>query len=299
MTNHYADGSTTEPTVSVIVPTHNRPGGLGEALQSILSQSLQDFEVIVIDDGSSPPASPVDDPRIRCHRTAHSEGPGAARNRGIASASGRYLSFLDDDDVYHPEKLRIAVEALEANPDCAYAVHRMTFRELDTSPRGSGDQSVLREGTRPMLLSQPPHVDSVVLRRDMTADLRFDETFPAAADLDYMIRLARCGPQLFIDSVLGAHTTTGRGQVSAVGLEKRLQGRQMLLDRYPEEFADPAVRAFYLLRLGHLYRRSGQRLKALRVIGQGLRIAPRSLQLWKALAYLGLPRGLVHRLTAK
>src|SRR5690242_12454791 len=96
------------PFFSVVIPVYNRADVLIGALRSVLTQTEQDFEIIVVDDGSKDdPASVVDsfhDPRIRFHRQIN-RGGGAARNAGIDLAKGRFTAFLDSDDVYLPDHL--------------------------------------------------------------------------------------------------------------------------------------------------------------------------------------------------
>jgi glycosyltransferase involved in cell wall biosynthesis len=106
-------------SVSVIIPTYNRAAMLGDALESVLAQTYQDFEVIVVDDGSTDHTSRVVD---RYHRRVRyirqeNQGHAAAKNTGIATAGGRYIAFLDDDDVWLPRKLALQVDLLESNPD--------------------------------------------------------------------------------------------------------------------------------------------------------------------------------------
>lgn len=97
-----------EPLFSVVIPTYNRTAMLVRAVASVRRQALEDFEVIVVDDGSREPQAgltSLHDPRIRLLRTSANSGAAAARNVGIAAARGRYISFLDDDDEYLPSFL--------------------------------------------------------------------------------------------------------------------------------------------------------------------------------------------------
>ncbi|MFN3715374.1 MAG: glycosyltransferase family 2 protein [Thiobacillus sp.] len=107
-----------KPTFSVIVPTHNRPALLAEALDSLRAQTRGDWEAVVIDDASTPAVSIAQgDPRIRLVRQDPGQGGAAAKNRGIAEARGEILAYLDDDDLYAPDYLEQAGEALERRAD--------------------------------------------------------------------------------------------------------------------------------------------------------------------------------------
>ncbi len=108
--------------ISVIIPYFNRRHTIRTAINSVLQQTFQDFEVIVVDDASTDDvngalAPYADDARIRLIRKAANQGPGAARNTGIAAAQGRFVAFLDSDDRWLPKKLERQVEAVLAEPD--------------------------------------------------------------------------------------------------------------------------------------------------------------------------------------
>lgn len=109
------------PLVSVVIPTHNRPELLAEALQSVAAQTLTDWETIVVDDASQPRVDPeyilqTYGPRVKVLRHELAKGGSASKNTGIQAAAGQYLAFLDDDDVYDPKYLATAVATLERHP---------------------------------------------------------------------------------------------------------------------------------------------------------------------------------------
>ncbi|BAN36773.1 family 2 glycosyl transferase [Sulfuricella denitrificans skB26] len=106
------------PRVSVIIPTHNRPVLLAEALTSLLAQTFTDWEALIVDDASTTPVT-IDegDKRIRVLRHSSSQGGAAAKNAGIKDASAEILAFLDDDDLYAPQYLERALGILDRNPN--------------------------------------------------------------------------------------------------------------------------------------------------------------------------------------
>ena len=113
-----ADGST--PTVSVVIPTYDRPDMLAEAIESVLNQTYDPVELVVVDDGSPTSARPVVESLAEnavFHRFDHNRGANVARNEGIRRSSGEYVAFLDDDDRWEPRKLARQVEVLEADDD--------------------------------------------------------------------------------------------------------------------------------------------------------------------------------------
>lgn len=105
--------------VSVIIPTYNCADYIGETLDSILAQTLTDWEVVVMDDCSTDATEDVVKsyaeycPRIHYYRLGEHMGPAAARNEGIKRASGRYIAFLDSDDIWKPEKLEKQIRFME------------------------------------------------------------------------------------------------------------------------------------------------------------------------------------------
>ena len=105
------------PRISVIMPTHNRPVLLAEALASLRAQTFSDWEAVIVDDASSPPVT-ADDRDARIHVLHHkvAQGGAAAKNTGIKSALGEILAFLDDDDLYAPQYLERALDILDRHP---------------------------------------------------------------------------------------------------------------------------------------------------------------------------------------
>ncbi len=106
------------PLVSVIIPTFNRLGFLKEAVESVEKQSSRDFELIIVDDGSTDSTGGyLEGLPVKYIRLGHSGFPGRVRNAGAKAAEGKYLAFLDSDDLWEPEKLARQVSYLTANPE--------------------------------------------------------------------------------------------------------------------------------------------------------------------------------------
>jgi glycosyltransferase involved in cell wall biosynthesis len=111
------------PLVSVVIPTYNRPHLIGRAVQSVLNQTYQNFEIVVIDDSPNDETEQIiksfNDQRIKYIKNKERKGPSAARNQGIKASDpqSKYIAFLDDDDEYLPQLLEKAVKKLEENSD--------------------------------------------------------------------------------------------------------------------------------------------------------------------------------------
>ncbi|MEW5676299.1 glycosyltransferase [Flavobacterium enshiense] len=108
------------PLVSIIIPTYNRTEYLKLTLESVVNQTFQDFEIIVVDDGTPNDANQelcASIAKVQYVKIANSGGPAKPRNEGIKRAKGKYLAFVDDDDLWLPNKLEVQVTILENNPD--------------------------------------------------------------------------------------------------------------------------------------------------------------------------------------
>lgn len=121
------------PNVSVIIPVYNRSELLKEAVQSVLDQTYRDFELIVVDDGSDSEEMALttdicERAGARLIRLTHFGCPGRARNRGVEQASGRWIAFLDSDDIWCPEKLQKQVDYLNENKGCALVHTREVWK---------------------------------------------------------------------------------------------------------------------------------------------------------------------------
>jgi glycosyltransferase involved in cell wall biosynthesis len=186
------------PFFSVVIPVYNRANMLGATLCSVLEQTEQDFEIVVVDDGSKDdPARVVaalNDPRIVFIRRENGGG-GAARNTGIDRALGRYIAFLDSDDLYLPHHLATMRKLLEGKPNTgAYAriiVDRGEECTIVKPPRAilpGEDMATYLLCDRGFLPTS-----TIVVAAELARKIRFHENLPAAEDTDFAIRAALAG----------------------------------------------------------------------------------------------------------
>ncbi len=202
--------STNTPKVSVIVPTVNRPKMLKNAVQSILGQTFQDFEIIVVNDAGENVGSIIqsfNDRRIQYISHLQNKGLAATRNTGIRNAKGKYIAYLDDDDVFLPNHLETLVRFLEGNPEFkvaytdAFRVHQNKIngdyvpvaRDLPYS-RDFDPVEILFGNYIPVLciLHHKKILDEIGL---------FDETLTTHEDWDLWIRISRKYPFYHIKQV--------------------------------------------------------------------------------------------------
>ena len=125
------------PIVSVIIPTYNRVYLLGRAIRSVLTQTYQDFEIIVVDDGSTDNIEDVvtnfNDSRIKYIRHEKNKGGAVARNTGIKAARSKYSAFLDSDDEWLSDKLKQQIECLENSDEEVGVVYCEFYSQDDNS----------------------------------------------------------------------------------------------------------------------------------------------------------------------
>jgi len=277
-------------TISVVIPTHNRPQALGHAVASVAGQTRQADEIVIVDDGSTPPVDPsrFTDDRLTMIvvRNESPLGAAGARNAGVSAATGEFIAFLDDDDTWDPAKLKLVTECLVQHDTADVVIHRTGYHSAQT-PR-IVDCSQIHEPLVRMIRSQPPHLDGVTVRRTLHLENPFDVTMEAAEDLDYLMNLAKVGVTMVESGAVLA--VFGEDEPSVIGTDARIAGRLSLLDRHPEIVRDPQALAFFHVRLGHLQRRDGRRSDAVASFTSALRIQPTSTQAWK-----GLTRSLIGR----
>ncbi len=209
VTNHPAPG-TAAPRVSVLMTTHNGARFIRESIDSVLAQTLTDFELIVADDASTDETPSLlagySDPRLRVVRPERNLGVAEARNFGLAACRGEYVAALDHDDISLPERLAVQVRYLDAHPEVVLAGTEVLLRMQDgrTLPTDHAP------GSSPALVHWMLHVDnpftwsSVMLR---AAALRRLGTFmrreaEPADDFDLYHRLLRVGALARLDETL-------------------------------------------------------------------------------------------------
>ena len=185
---------TSNPTVSVVIPCYNLGAYLDQAVQSVLDQTFQDFEIIIIDDGSTDAATrhlftSYGRPKTRILRTPN-QGLAKARNLGIEEARGCYISCLDADDLFEPDFLTRTVEVLEADPSLAFAscwLKAFGDQNFEWSPNGCDF---------PWLLVEDTVCTAALTRRAALVEVGgFDSGMPVAGyeDWDLAISLVERG----------------------------------------------------------------------------------------------------------
>jgi len=309
-----------KPLVSVIIPTYNCEAYVGQAISSVLAQTYDHNEIIVVDDGSTDTTRTVLVPywdRI-CYVYQENRGLAAARNTGIREAKGDLIAFLDADDIWFPTKLELQVAAFENRPEAGLAfADFMDFDDtrvtrssrLHTWPQAMAWFDRHRVGEIEMacgpmyeelLAANWIHASSVMVRRDVLSNVGpFDETLRAGEDLELWLRVARRYPFLCVNSLLSGYRYRADSLCGPIGsratrvnhiivnvLEQHLRGHQI-----PGEHVN-SVRRVLCQRywsLGWTYFGENRFADARRFFQQGIRYQPFHRQHWLYLCASFLP----------
>jgi alpha-1,6-rhamnosyltransferase len=200
----------TGPLVSLIVASYNGARFLRESLESAFAQSFPSFEVVFVDDGSEDGTGEIAQSFPVQYIRQSNQGLPAARNAGLALAQGKYVAFLDDDDVLPPTKLEVQARYLDEHPAIGCVL---------------GRQEWIFEGMEPKQLPRDPVFDEVggiqfvtaMIRREVLEDLGgFDPSYTYAEDRDLFIRLRERGIEIAV--------------LPEVVLHKRLHGANMTMN---------------------------------------------------------------------
>jgi len=285
---------TINPTVSVIIPTFNRAHLVGRAIHSVLVQTYQDFEIIVVDDGSTDNTEKViksfNDPRIRYVRHEKNKGGSAARNTGIKTARGKYIAFLDDDDEWLPEKLEKQINKFQTLPSIFGVVYSgfsyvsengEIISNVIPTLRGKVYDNLLKEN---ILGSPTPLIKKNCFKK---AGL-FDETLPSCQDWDMWIRLSKYYYFDFVPDILAKHYVH-RHRISA-NLNKRIAARKKLIKKYWADLSQrPQILSIHLAQLGKLYFRAGDSTTALKYFLTSIKKDPSQKKNYIRLFFYALP----------
>jgi glycosyltransferase involved in cell wall biosynthesis len=182
------------PLVSVIIPTYNRGWIVKEAIDSVLEQDFVDYELIVVDDGSADNTPDilhglVDD--IKVIRQSN-RGVSAARNRGIQASAGRWIAFLDSDDLWLPQKLSRQVDFFDRHPDARICqTDEQWIRNgvrVNPKARHRKPSGMIFGPSLELCLVSP---SAVMIRKRLLSDVGlFDESLPACEDYDLWLRIS-------------------------------------------------------------------------------------------------------------
>jgi len=235
--------------VSIIIPTYNCSSLLERAIKSVLAQTYENWELIIVDDGSTDGTKDLVanfrkiEPRIKYIWQNNSGAPARPRNTGIKSASGEYIAFLDHDDEWLPNKLEKQVALLENSPEIAFVSCNVIVvspkrSELISSPKYKGENFLKKMLEKNLILT----ASSVVVRREIFDKVGlFDETLKFADDWDMWVRIALKYKFDYIDEPLVKYFWHGKNRIIKTNISERIQDYEyfiykhwVLLERFPK-----------------------------------------------------------------
>ncbi len=272
------------PTVSVVIPTLDRGVLLRRCLASVFAQTFSDLEIIVVDDGSTTPVDGValGDMPVHVLRHATRRGASAARNTGLAAASGEFIAFLDDDDEWHPDKLALQVRALrDMGPT---AVLAYCGYELTLTQRRMVLETFTPEVfplTAPDFLHRTYFGCSMPLIRGsaLRAVGGFDVRLAGMQDRDLWLRLAAHGHFVPVPKILV--TCHVHGPSISTNVRVKIRAKHDFWTKHAGSLAaDPRACARHWRRLAMLYFSSGEGLNGRVCLGQAHSWSPQGWRRW-------------------
>jgi len=295
--------------VSVIIPTHNRAAFLREALKSVWGQTYQDFELIVVDDGSeddTPQVVAGCDDRLRYLRLEH-RGVSAARNAGLAAASAPYLAFLDSDDIWAPEMLATGIDYMETHPECGLVCSDFAVGESGGASvpvkweSGLGVRRARRlahsAGFAELANGNFVSLCTTVVRTSAAREAGgFDEALPVMEDWDFALRVGARHPIRFINRILacvrrhGGNLSDDRGAMhwAAVQVFRKIESDPEIARRWRRLLRRSSADAYY--RLGYWMLCQAEQSQARRFLRESVRRRWWRNRAWRYLVLSLMPR---------
>lgn len=210
--------------ISVVIPTYNRVSFLKEAIDSVLDQTFRNFELIVVDDGSTDKTSELllsYDKKIKVIKKAN-KGPSSARNRGIKAAKGEWIAFLDSDDAWKPDKLEKQMQFIKDNPDIKICQTEEIWvrngKRVNPRKKHEMHSGWIYEQCLRLCIVSP---SSVIIHKDVFEKVGlFDETLLACEDYDLWLRVAPYFPICLVREKLivkqGGHADQQSRKISSL-----------------------------------------------------------------------------------
>lgn len=299
------------PTVSVVMPVYNPdPAFLRAALQSVKAQTESSWEVIVVDDGSAQPQDWIAQtfawPNLRVLRKENG-GPGSARNAGIAAAHGRYIAFLDADDVWHADKLQIQTQILKEHAQVGLVYSGVIKIDGDDRVLGQSRHPLVSgSALLPLFWRNVIPTSTVVVRKSCLDEVGvFDEdrNLIAVEDYDLWLRVAARYEIQALPSPTTKYRLHAQGISRNVG--RSYLGEIKVIEMAIERFGAtaPQLRVGYKKRVAQAYFDWAEELFALHRFGEarmplqaGLKRAPANLKAWLRYAASFLDETTIQRL---
>ncbi len=270
--------------VSVIIPTYNQADLLSRAIQSVLNQTFKDFELIIVDDGSTDNTKKVveqfqrQDPRIKYIWQENSGGPAKPKNTGIKHAKGEYIAFLDHDDEWLPEKLERQIELFRNSDRKNLGFVGCNVLDVDNnkiirSYKISKTRNTLKRLLKECFIHSS---SSVIIKRSVIKEIGlFDENFKVSDDWDMWIRLAKKYSFDFIDKPLVKHYIHGKNITRSISYLDKIRELEHLLEKHQFWYKKfPIIYTKKIRTIGTMYVLENNMKIARKYFTESIKIAP-------------------------
>lgn len=286
------------PTVSVVIPTYNRASLISECIESVLRQTYKDFEIIVVDDGSNDNTEEVAKVFKDTIKYIKQENAGvsAARNRGIRESAGRYVAFLDSDDIWLEDKLKLQIDFLERNQDIVMVCGNGIY--LDGKDVG---KAIIKEGRaqeyergfislKDAFYRFPIRTSTMLMKRDVLLESgMFNTRYIVAEDMELVFKiLLKYGKAGFINTPLyklrkgdeSLSTNEVRKQLWSIKALEELFVDNPTAERMLGRKAINSRMAYRYYHLGQAYSDQGDKTNAINAFKKALSYRPFYPSVW-------------------
>lgn len=242
--------------VSIVIPTFNRPLLARRAIASVLAQTIKNIEVIVVDDSSNKKLNvpdiinSIDDKRIIYISHTHSKGPSSTRNTGIASAKGKYIALLDDDDIWFEDKIERQLNNLNGNKAgiCAFISQKGKNKRTGIQNIGLTE---LRKNRDWAICS------GLIILAEIIKKVKFDNKIRVGEDMDLLFSILKTEKICYLDEVLFIvnagehHRITNEGAGDSDVLEKRVKFIKKNMASYGKYWGNVSIATILLRDIKH------------------------------------------------
>lgn len=250
------------PDITVIIPVYNREKLIRYSIESVLKQTIDDFELLIVDDASTDHTVQevlnICDRRVKLIKLQHNSGACAARNIGIKNATGKYIAFHDSDDIWEKNKLEICLEQLCRNKaDVVFSGFEREYRNKKREILPKYNLNCVVDKVEAVLLENPVTTPTIFGRTEVFRDEMFDERMPRFQDQELAIRILKKYQLYYINQVLvhsyiQENSITMNWKKAVVGLRRLHEKNKMYYER------DKVLEGNYYKQLAEFQARAGE-----------------------------------------
>lgn len=273
-----------QPIISVIIPTYNRAHTIARTIKSVLSQTYQNFEILVADDASTDDTEDLIREFARSspiHYVRHEKNQGAptARNTGAKKARGEYLAFLDSDDIWYPQYLERQLSLLQESPSDIGMVCCGMLQ------KGAGSQRIMSSGSRDLtydenlVFGDGICTSSFLIKKAAFDKIKgFDVEYSSFQDFDFLLRMSAEFRIVANDEVLMEYCLGGDS--ISLNMHSKAKGYERIVNMYGDDISRLGVMHSYLFRIGQYYVISGCLTTGWRYWLQAIKSKPSKIKVW-------------------